>query len=42
MEPIETIVLPLDYVRELTDWMLGHGKTKAADELADLMEEYNG
>jgi hypothetical protein len=41
MEPTEMVTLPLEYVRELTDWMLGHDKTKAADELADLMEECN-
>lgn len=36
-----TVTLPLEFVRELTDFLLGHNKNKAAEELADIMEEYN-
>lgn len=32
-----TTTLPNDYLAELVDYLLGHGKTHAANELADRM-----
>lgn len=32
--------LPNEYLAELIDWLLGHGMTKVADDLADRMEAH--
>jgi len=35
----DTIALPTEYVTDLVEFLLGHNHEKAANELADLMEE---
>lgn len=34
----DTIALPTEWLAELCEWALGHGKTKLADEIADLID----
>lgn len=37
MEPETTTALPDTYLADLCEFLVGHGHTKAADELADRM-----
>lgn len=35
----DTIALPVEYVTDLVEFLLRHGHEKAANELADLLDE---